>query len=79
MGSERFPRYKAFSEMKGVGHAPGGHPNAPYLKEKEYMVYVWGSERFPRYKTFYEMKGVGHVPGEPPLGSMVYVTKCASS
>ena len=62
--------------MKGVGHAPGGHPgvprsmslNAPYLKEQEYMVYGWGSEQFPRYNIFYEMKGVGHAPGRPPWG-----------
>ena len=25
-GSERFPRYKTFYEMKEVGHAPGGPP-----------------------------------------------------
>ena len=49
-GSERFPRYKAFCEIKGVGHAPGGHQgvlrsmslNAPYLKEQEYIWFMGG-------------------------------------
>lgn len=46
-GSEGFPRYKAFYEMKGVGHVPGGTPrvpkstsiNAPYHKEQEYICF----------------------------------------
>ena len=29
IGSEWFPRYYAFYEMKGVGHAPGGPPGVP--------------------------------------------------
>ena len=48
-GSEWFPRYYAFYEMKEVGHAPGGpprvprsmSPNVPYHKEQEY---VWFRE-----------------------------------
>ena len=44
-GSEWFPRYYAFYEMKAVGHAPGGPPgvprsmslNVPYHKEQEYI------------------------------------------
>ena len=49
-GSERFPRYSAFCEMKEVGHAPRGHPgvprpmslNAPHHKEQEYILYMGG-------------------------------------
>ena len=49
-GSERFPRYNTFYEMKGVGHAPGGPPgdpwsmslNAPYHKEQEYIWFMGG-------------------------------------
>ena len=44
-GSERFPRYNTFYEMKGVGHAHGGplwdpwpmSLNAPHHKEQEYI------------------------------------------
>ena len=47
-GSERFPRYNTFYEMKGVGHAPGGPPwdpwsmslNAPHHKEQEYIWFM---------------------------------------
>ena len=49
-GSERFPRYEAFCEIKGVGYASRGHPgvsrsmslNAPYLKEQEYIWFMGG-------------------------------------
>ena len=49
-GSERFPRYYAFYEMKGVGHAPGGPPGVPrsmslnvsYYKEQEYIWFREG-------------------------------------
>ena len=49
-GSDRFPRYYAFYEMKGVGHAPKGHPgvprsmslNVPYHKEQEYIWFREG-------------------------------------
>ena len=44
-GSEWFPRYYAFYEMKGAEHAPEGPPvvprsmllNVPYHKEQEYI------------------------------------------
>ena len=43
-GSEWFPRYNTFYEMKGVEHAPGGplwDPwsmfNVPHHKEQEYI------------------------------------------
>ena len=49
-GSEQFPRYNTFYEMKGVGHAPGGHPGVPrsmslnvsYHKEQEYLWFWEG-------------------------------------
>ena len=49
-GSEWFPRYFTFIEMKGVGHVPGVCPggpkaisiNAPYLKEQEYIWFMGG-------------------------------------
>ena len=45
-GSEQFPKYYAFYEMKAMGHVPGEHPrvprsmflNAPYHKER---VHIW--------------------------------------
>ena len=48
--SERFPRYYAFFEMKGVGHAPPHPPgvprsmslNVPYDKEQEYIWFREG-------------------------------------
>ena len=57
--------------MKGVGHAPWGHPgvprsmslNAPYLKEQEYIWFMGGDlNGFQDINAFYEMKGVGHAP-----------------
>ena len=52
-GSEWFPRYKTFYEMKGVGHAPGGLPwdprsmslNAPRHKEQEYIWFMGGDRK----------------------------------
>ena len=49
-GSERFLKYYALFEMKGMGHAPGVHPgvprsmslNAPYHKEQEYIWFMGG-------------------------------------
>ena len=61
--------------MKGVGHAPRGHPgvprsmslNAPYLKEQEYTCFMGGDlNGFQDIMQFYEMKGVGHAPRGPP-------------
>ena len=50
LGSERFPRYYTFYEMKGVGHALVGPPwdpwsmslNAPCHKEQEYKWFISG-------------------------------------
>ena len=47
-GSERFPRYNTFYEMKGEGHASGGplwdpwsmSLNAPHRKEQVYGLWV---------------------------------------
>ena len=47
-GSEQFPRYNTFYEMKGVGHATGGplwdpwsmSLNAPHHKEQEYIWFM---------------------------------------
>ena len=49
-GSELFPRYNTFNEMKGVGPAPRGPPwdpwsmllNAPHHKEQEYIWFMGG-------------------------------------
>ena len=49
-GSERFPRYNTFYEMKGVGPAARGTPwypwsmslNAPHHKEQEYIWFMGG-------------------------------------
>ena len=49
-GSERFPRYYAFYEMKGLGMPPGDSPgvprsmslNVPYHKEQEYIWFREG-------------------------------------
>ena len=48
VGINGFQDIKHFCEMKGVGHAPRGHPgvprsmslNAPYLKEQEYIWFM---------------------------------------
>ena len=47
-GSEPFPRYNTFYEMKGVGPAPGRPPwdpwsmplNAPHHKEQKYIWFM---------------------------------------
>ena len=49
-GSKRFPRYYAFYEMKGLGHAPRGPAgvprsmslNVPYHMEQEYIWFREG-------------------------------------
>ena len=71
--SEQFPRYNTFYEMKGVGHAPWGHPgvprsmslNAPYLKEQEYIWFIGGDlNDFQDIKHFVKSRGRGMHPGD---------------
>ena len=75
-GSEWFPRYLAFCEMKGVGHAPRGHPGVPrsmslsepYLRQ-EYIWFMGGDlNGFQDIMHFMKWRGWGMPPGDP-LGS----------
>ena len=76
-GSERFPRYNTFYEMKRVGHAPGGplwdplsmSLNAPRHKELEYICFIGGDlNGVQDIMHFMNWRGWGMHPGEP-LGS----------
>ena len=71
-GSERFPRYNTFYEMKGVGHAPGGplwNPwsmslNAPHHKEQEYIWFMGGDLNSFRDIKHFVKRGWGMPPGD---------------
>ena len=74
-GSERFPRYNTFYEMKGIGPAPRGPPwdpwsmslNAPHHKEQEYVWFMGGDlNGFQDIKNFVKWRGVGHAPRGHP-------------
>ena len=85
-GSEWFPRYNTFDEMKGVGPAPGGPPwdlwsmslNAPHHKEQEYIWFMGGDlNGFQDITGMHFMKRVG---GACPRGDPgIHVTKCGLS
>ena len=60
--------------MKGLGHAPRGHPgvprsmslNAPYLKEQEYVWFMDGDlNGFQDIMHFMKWRGWGMPPGDP--------------
>ena len=71
-GSEQFPRYSTFYEMKEVGPAPGGPPwdpwsmslNAPHHKEQEYIWFMGG-----------DLNGFQDII----IYHKIHVTKCALS
>ena len=61
--------------MKGVGHAPRGHPgvprsmslNAPYLKEQECIWFMGGDlNGFQDIIHFMKWRGLGMPPRDPP-------------
>ena len=85
-GSERFPRYNTFYEMKGVGHAHGGplwdpwsmSLNAPHHKEQENIGFLGGDlNGYRDIKHF--VKSGGACPRGTPRGPKLHVTKCALS
>ena len=73
-GSEQFPRYNTFYEMKGMGHANGGHLwdpwsmslKAPHHKDQEYIWFMGGDRNgFQDIKHFMKRRGWGMLPGVP--------------
>ena len=86
-GSERFPRYNTFYEMKGVEHAPRVHPwdpwsmslNAPHHKEQEYIWFMGGDLNGFRDIKHFVKRGWGMPPRGTPKGPKIHVTKCALS
>ena len=78
-GSEQFPRYNTFYEIKGVGPAPGVPPwdpwskslNAPHHKEQQYIWFMGGDLNSFRYIKhfvhFYEKSGWGMPPEDPGI------------
>ena len=74
-GSERYPRYNTFYEMKKVVHAPGGllwdpwsmSLNAPHHKEQEYIWFMGGDLNGFRDIMHFVKRGWDAPAGHPGL------------